>query len=359
MSNQSLLKKHISAGKYARLTALADEHGIIAALAMDQRGSLQKALSSIAQREISAAELVEVKLLVTEMLTPYASAVLLDPQYGLEAAEHRAKKTGFLLAYEASGYGKGRQPSLLPQWSVRRIAEAGADAVKVVMYYDPDDEVALNSAKHAFAERAGAECEIYDIPFFLEVVSYSDRIPDEKGLDFARIKPEKVKRITREFSQDRYGVDVLKLEIPVTMRFVAGMDDQYDGPYAYDREEAQHHFLAVAAEAHVPFIYLSAGVSESVFHASLELANEARVPYSGVLCGRATWQGGLAAYVEGGKDALQTWLEKQGRQNIEALNEVLRHGAQPWWNIYGGRDQIEIVQTPAPLAVERRSEYCS
>jgi tagatose 1,6-diphosphate aldolase len=60
----------------------------------------------------------------------------------------------------------------------------------------------------------------------------------------------------------------------------------------------------------------------------------------------ATWQGGLAAYVEGGKDALQMWLEKQGVKNIEALNEVLHHGAQPWCNIYGGRDQIEIVNGP-------------
>jgi len=343
MSNQSSRKKSISAGKYARLTALADEHGIIAALAMDQRGSLQKALSSLAQRAISTAEFVEFKLLVTEMLTPYASSILLDPQYGLEAASHRAQGRGLLLAYETSGYGIGRQPSLLPGWSVRRITEAGADAVKVVMYYDPDDEQSVNNEKQAFAERVGAECQACDIPFFFEVVSYSDRIPDEKSLEFARVKPGKVKKITQEFSQARYGVDVLKLEIPVTMRFVAGMDSQYEGPYAYDREEALQHFQEVGQEARVPFIYLSAGVSESVFRASLELANEAHVPYSGVLCGRATWQGGLAAYIEGGKDALRTWLGKQGVQNIEALNEVLQQGAQPWWNIYGGQDQIEIV----------------
>ncbi len=117
-------------------------------------------------------------------------------------------------------------------------------------------------------------------------------------------------------------------------------------------------FLAVAAEARVPFIYLSAGVSESVFHASLALANEAKVPYSGVLCGRATWQGGLAAYVAGGKEALQTWLEKQGAKNIEALNEVLQQGAQPWWNIYGGRDQIEIVERQALPSSEHRPDYC-
>jgi hypothetical protein len=112
-------------------------------------------------------------------------------------------------------------------------------------------------------------------------------------------------------------------------------------PKSLNRRYTSH--VVQFEEARVPFIYLSAGMSESVFRASLELAKEAHVPYSGVLCGRATWQGGLAAYIEGGKDALRTWLGKRGVQNIEALNEVLQHGAQPWWNIYGGQDQIEIV----------------
>jgi hypothetical protein len=94
-------------------------------------------------------------------------------------------------------------------------------------------------------------------------------------------------------------------------------------PKSLNRRYTSH--VVQFEEARVPFIYLSAGVSESVFRASLELAKEAHVPYSGVLCGRATWQGGLAAYIEGGKDALRTWLGKQGVQNIEALNEVLQH----------------------------------
>jgi tagatose 1,6-diphosphate aldolase len=316
--------------------ALSDERGVIAALAIDQRGSLKKALTALFKREVTASEIVEFKTLVAEVLTPYASAILLDPEYGLEAARHRADNTGLLLAYEETGYDtttRGRLPDLLPEWSVARLVEAGADAVKVLIYYDPDDDASINNVKHAFVERIGAECSAYDIPFFLEIVSYSDSIGDEKSLAFARAKPEKVKQLTREFSRPRYGIDVLKLEIPINMRFLEGANPDQSEPFAYTREEAKQYFRAVAAEARVPFIYLSAGVSDAVFLASLALANEVGVPYAGVLCGRATWQDSLPVYVKGGAQALHNWLEHEGRQNIEALNAVLRNGAQPWWKL--------------------------
>jgi tagatose 1,6-diphosphate aldolase len=343
--------KQITTGKYRRLMALSDEHGVIAALAIDQRGSLKKALSAIINRDITTPEIVEFKTLVAEILTPYASAILLDPEYGLEAARHRADNAGLLLAYEITGYDtttRGRLPSLSPAWSVARIIETGADAVKVLLYYDPDDDQSINDVKHAFVERIGAECHAYDIPFFLEIVSYSDSIGDEKSLAFAQAKPEKVRKLTREFSKARYGVDVLKLEIPVNMRFLAGMDQHHSGPFAYTPEEAKQYFRDVAAEARVPFIYLSAGVSNALFLASLALANETGVPYAGVLCGRATWQDSLPVYMKGGARALRTWLEHEGKQNIQALNTVLRNGAQPWWNLYGGRENLVVVAS-SPL----------
>jgi len=350
MTQDSPLRpKQGTSGKYRRLIALSDEHGVIAALAIDQRGSLKKALAALSNRQITASEIVEFKTLVAEVLTPYASAILLDPEYGLEAAAHRADRTGLLLAYEVTGYDtttRGRLPSLYPAWSVARLAEAGADAVKVLIYYDPDDDTSINDVKHAFVERIGAECRAYDIPFFLEIVSYSDSIGDEKSLTFAQAKPEKVRQLTREFSRPRYGVDVLKLEIPINMRFLK--DPDHSGPFAYTREEARQYFRAVAAEARVPFIFLSAGVSNALFLASLALANEAEVPYAGVLCGRATWQDGLPSYMKGGVQALRTWLEHEGRQNIEVLNAVLRNGAQPWWNLYGGREKLDAEEIVKP-----------
>jgi tagatose 1,6-diphosphate aldolase len=50
-------------------------------------------------------------------------------------------------------------------------------------------------------------------------------------------------------------------------------------------------------------------------------------------------------YGKGGPAALRSWLEDQGVRNIEALNEVLKKGAKPWWDFYGGKEHIEVVDS--------------
>jgi tagatose 1,6-diphosphate aldolase len=333
--------------KFDGINKLTNERGVIAALAMDQRGSLHNAIGKAQGHPASEAQLSEFKVLVSEVLTPYASAILLDSEYGLEAVKHRAKGTGVLLAYEITGYDpkvKGRLPALLPTWSVRRLLSVGADTIKILLYYDPDDVEQINSIKQALIERVGAECYAYGVPFFLEVLTYSDEIGDEKSLEFARVKPSKVIKYMREFSQ--YGIDVLKVEVPVNMRYVEGTKANTDGQVAYTREEAKQYFRQAAAATQLPFIYLSAGVTNEVFLETLELAAEADTPFSGVLCGRATWQDGVKIYAQNGPEALRKWLQDQGVRNIQAINQVLSKGAKPWWDFYGGKDQIEAVDTP-------------
>ena len=343
-----MAKVHMSKGKFDGIQAVADEKGVIAALAIDQRGSLQKAIGKVKGSPASDAELSEFKSLVSEVLTPYASAILLDPEFGLQAVGHRAPSAGVLLAYEKTGYDatvKGRLPDLLPEWSVRRLMLAGADVIKILLYYDPDDEPRINTVKQAFIERIGAECRANDVPFFLEPICYSDEIGDEKGLGFARVKPGKVIQYMREFSQPQYGVDVLKVEVPINMRYVEGTRANPDGQMAYTRDQARGYFRQAAAVSQLPFIYLSAGVTDEIFRETLELAAEAGTNFSGVLCGRATWQDGIPEYGRGGAEALRAWLGERGAQNIQALNEVLRKGAHPWWDFYGGRQNIEVVST--------------
>src|SRR5260370_24943833 len=130
-------KARMPRGKFNGMNAVADERGIIAAAAMDQRGSLRKAIAKAKGSDASEAEVSEFKVLVTEVLTPYASAILLDPEYGLEAVKHRAKQAGVLLAYEKTGYDaslKGRLPDLLPEWSVRRLITPAAVWFKLLRY---------------------------------------------------------------------------------------------------------------------------------------------------------------------------------------------------------------------------------
>jgi tagatose 1,6-diphosphate aldolase len=328
----------VSPGKQKGLQAVADARGVIAAAAMDQRGSLRSAIAkdkAIDKKDVTAQMMGEFKQAVSRILTPHASAILLDPEYGLAAAKVRAKNAGLLLAYENSGYDNtrpGRLPDLLDHFSVRRLVAAGADCIKILLYYTPFDPPEINETKHAWVERIGAECAAADVPFFLEFVGYEEGT-DEKCIEYARKKPEVVARSMEEFSKPQYGVDVLKVEVPVNMAFVKGTRSS-KGESVYTREEAKEHFRRAAAGAKKPFIYLSAGVSNDTFNETLELAAEAGTNFSGVLCGRATWKEGIPVYAKQGLKALEDWLSSQGVANIQNVNARLG-AAKPWFGFYG------------------------
>ena len=327
---------NLTPGKLAGLKAVSDARGVIAAAAMDQRGSLKKSLArekGIADLPDSA--LVEFKELVTDVLTQYASAILLDPEFGLPAAKKRHGK-GLLLAYEKTGYEgdkPGRLPDLLDLWSVQRLKAEGADCIKVLLYYTPFEKSEINDHKHAFIERIGDECIANDIPFFLEFVGYDVQGHGENSLEYAKKKPQVVAGSMAEFGKSRYGVDVLKVEVPVQMEFVQGVK-AFRGIGAYTRAEALQHFRDAASTTHKPFIYLSAGVSNAVFTETLELAAESGVSFNGVLCGRATWKDGIPIYAKHGAKAFESWLKDQGVKNIENVNQSLK-AAHSWFDKVG------------------------
>jgi tagatose 1,6-diphosphate aldolase len=337
----------ITKGKFDGLTALADERGVISAVAVDQREWLTKAIARArgGDLETTADDLTQFKIAVAEVLTKYASGILLDPEYGLPAIRHKSPNAGVLLAYEQSGYDEtveGRLPSLLPLWDVRRLTEAGADAIKVLLYYNPFDKEQINETKHVFVERVGAECVAQDVAFFLELVTYDDALGDVQGLAYARKKPEHVTQAMEEFGKPNYRIDVLKVEVPVNLTFVEGAR-AFGGTAAYSRSDAMRLFREAASVASKPFIYLSAGVSDTVFLETLELAAEAGTSFSGVLCGRAGWQGGVPAFAKGGPNALTAWLADQGVRDIMERNVILTAGAKPWWTVYDGKENIEVA----------------
>lgn len=319
----------LSEGKLKHLKALSDSRGVIAAAAMDQRGSLQKSIAAakgIDPIDVTQEQMEEFKIAVSKVLTPYASAILLDPEYGLPAAAQRDKNAGLLLAYENSGYDNtqpGRLPDLLPHVSAKRIKDMGGDAVKILIYYSPFDDPNVNDIKHAFIERIGSECEDVQIPFFLEFVGYDPKGGDEKGLEYAKIKPDVVIGSMVEFAKPHYKVDVLKVEVPVNANFVEG-SSVYKGVKAQSKQEAMDLYRKAADIVSKPFIYLSAGVSNAEFNESLALAAEAGTEFSGVLCGRATWKEGIPVYGKHGVKALEDWLSTKGVENIQAVNASLK-----------------------------------
>jgi tagatose 1,6-diphosphate aldolase len=325
----------ISEGKAARLRRLATDKGVIAALAIDQRKSLRMMIAAAAGVEteaISDSQVLEFKSAVTRILSPHASAVLIDSEFGFGAFAERDPSCGLLTTYEMDGYENPRPHrmlALMPDLSVRRLRDMGSDGVKILLSYTPYDDSDWNDHKLAMIERIGAECEALEMPFFLEPVGYDVSGSDVKSFEYAKRKPEIVLRTIEELSKDVYKVDVLKVEFPVNAAYVDG-SSVYAGQAAYTRDEALEWYRRVDTAAQRPYIYLSAGVSAPHFREQLRLSAEADSRFSGVLCGRATWQDGVPLYAKQGGEALERWLSEEGVANIQAVNDCLR-SASPWY----------------------------
>lgn len=319
----------ISKEKKAAMDRLSTKDGLIQALAIDQRGALRKMIGALGETATDQ-QISEFKALVSEELTPYASSILLDPEYGLPAVKVRAASAGLLLAYEKTGYDAttpGRLPDLLKEWSVLELKEQGADAIKFLLYYDVDEDAAINREKQIFIERLGSECLGEEMPFYLEVVSYDATISDATSPAYAKVRPRKVIEMMKEFSKPQYKVDVLKVEVPVNMNFVEGFAQ---GEVLHTKAEALAFFKEQSEATHLPFIFLSGGVSAALFQETLKVAKEAGSTFNGVLCGRATWKNGVTPFVEADETATRNWLKESGKANIESLNEVVNQTASSW-----------------------------
>lgn len=306
------------------LSKLVDDNGIYAAIAVDQRGAMHKLLGNQGTPE----NLSLFKKLVAEVLTPEGSSFLVDPEFGLDAAKANAANSGLILSYEQTGYIKeqaGRLPRLIENQSVQRLVQQGADAVKFLLYYDVGESDEINQKKQALIERVGSECKAENVPFLLEILTYDDEIGDEKSEAFAKVKPHKVNEAMKLFSEERFAIDTLKVEIPVNMNFVEG----FGSKTLMTQEEAAKAFKAQAASTNLPYIYLSAGVTAQLFNDSLVFASENGSKFNGVLCGRATWKGATKSLITNGENAAREWLQTEGLQNLKVLNKVNQKTATP------------------------------
>lgn len=306
------------------------QDGVISALAFDQRGALKRMMAQHQTEEPTVEQIEELKSLVSEELTKYASSILLDPEYGLPATKVRDDASGLLLAYEKTGYDAtttSRLPDCLDVWSAKRIKEAGADAVKFLLYYDVDGDEAVNDQKKAYIERLGSECRAEDIPFYLEILTYDEKISDNNSPEFAKVKARKVNEAMKVFSEERFGVDVLKVEVPVNMNYVEGFAKD---EVLFTKEEAAQAFKDQEVASDLPYIYLSAGVSAKLFQETLAFAAASGAKFNGVLCGRATWAGCVPVYIKDGAEAAREWLRTEGFKNIDDLNKVLEKTASSW-----------------------------
>ncbi len=322
-------KVELTPGKWRGLKILADEEGKFRMMAIDQRGSLKKALAKalgISSDEVKDEDIVKAKIMITKVLSPYASAVLTDPVYGFPyTMEYIPRDTGILLAYEKTGYEKaqgGRKTVLLPDWSGEKIKRAGANAIKLLLYYRPDGDPEVVEHQKKIVKQVGEEARKYDIPFLLEPVGYEIEEPKKDSLEYAQKKPQIVIDTVKEFTKEEYGVDVLKLEFPADLKyteeFAHGEFDGKEREVAYDLMEVEDICEELDEAATVPWVLLSAGVDIEEFLINVEIATAHGA--SGFLAGRAIWKDAIPFYPD--LEKMEKWLSTEGVDNFIRLYEA-------------------------------------
>lgn len=323
----------LTPGKKRGLELISDSNHVVLATAMDQRGSLGKMIKSFNDNISYEDGVSQFKEGVCEVLGNQSSSLLLDPEYGWSAASKLSDDIGLIMAYEKTGYDtseKGRLPNLVDNYAVQDLVKKGASALKLLIYYDHKEEEKYNMMKKAFIKRVGDECKQNDLLFILEPVSYSAEALDSKSAEFAREKPEMVEHFMTEFSKEKYGIDLLKVEVPVSIYNIEGYDkyDNYDP--VFSKKEAEDFYRICSESSRLPFIYLSGGVTNDQFVETLHFAKKAGAKFNGSLCGRAIWKDGVQPFAEKGKEAQYEWLKTTGLDNLNKVKKAIKETAVPW-----------------------------
>ena len=338
-------RQAISAGKLRHLMSLAGADGIFRMVAVDQRPPLFGALADAAGKppaDVTYDEIANVKAVLTRQLAPDASAILLDPVWTHpHALVDVPGTTGLLSTLEDHAFDVRdgeRYSAEIPGWSVAKIKRAGADGVKVLVWWRPDLSAAAAEHQDALVRRTGEACRAHDIPFVLEVLVYPRGDEDPAGAAHAMEKPDRVLAAVEHFADDAFGVDLLKLPFPCdltrTAEYASGAFDGVPREPVWDLSEVAARVEDLHQATNVPWVLLSAGVGPREFLRNLELAFAGGA--CGFLAGRAVWLDAIHPFpdLEGMEVEVATTAVPYLRQ-IGALAER----APAWWDHprYGGQ----------------------
>lgn len=318
-------KRVSTVGKIRGLQQCATARGALAVLALDHRGSLRRMLHPESPDAATADEMMAFKQQLVKAVAPVAKALLLDPQVGAAQCVVSGAlpgHVGLVVAVEATGYTgdpTARHSQVLPGWSVEKSKRMGASAIKLLVYYHPESPTAVEV--EALIKEVAADCTTYDIPLFLEVLTYSldparENLPSDER---RRVVPEAARRLTVI-----PGVDVLKCEFPLDVTEVA------------DEREWAAACAELSAASAVPWILLSAGVDYDTYLHQVAVACQARA--SGVAAGRAVWKEAAGLTGQGRADFLNGVVRERLARLI-ALCDAL---ARPWTEFYATPDAGEV-----------------
>jgi tagatose 1,6-diphosphate aldolase len=328
-ANQGL--NGLSAGKLWGMRRMADANGRFKMTAVDQRPPIKNPIrQKRGTPEAPYADVSGFKSLLIEELQAESTAMLLDPHFILPQGMSILSPTkGLIVTLEDSIFQEtegGRLSSEIDHWSVEKIKRVGGDAVKVLAWYRPDASADVRRKQQDFAARIGEACRKFDIPYLFELLVYP--LPGEANqtTDYIEMRAKHADHVlesVRAFADDKYGVDVFKLESPVPASSVPTLAG--DGA-----ADIQALFREMGRIAGRPWVMLSAGAGMAEFRNVLEHAYAAGA--SGYLAGRAIWLQPFQHFPDW--DAIREGLHRESVPYMRSLNALTDEKALPWHKHY-------------------------
>jgi len=261
------------AGGLSRITRPS---GAFAMLAVDQREAMRSMFEEHTTVPVTDQVLTDFKVMATRVLSPYASAVLLDKQFAFDQAVGSgavSASCGIIAAADHFVAGNGEHVTAVEidrAVDPAAVRDQGAVAMKLLVIHRPDEPAAT---RIAMVEEFVDRCRGAGLVSIIEPVAKAPRGGGAWDWD------DGVVEAARELGS--LGADLYKAEVPLKGQ---GDDD-----------EIRRRCALITEAVDSPWVVLSSGVPAELFAHAVELA--CREGASGFLAGRAVW-----AAVIGSKD---------------------------------------------------------
>jgi tagatose 1,6-diphosphate aldolase len=295
------------------LDTIANDAGVVVGVAIDHRDALQRALQRRSM-DLDADAIAKLKALVTRILAPLASVVLLDVEHGVGPAIALGAlpgTTALCTPLEAQGYGDVAaitQTTFLEDWSPQRARFLGASACKLLLPYRVD-AVEQAERQDLVVRRAVDACEAAGVALILEPIVYSrPGVEPDTAARFAELVVEGAHRLAR------LRPAVLKLQYPGTAEACRELD--------------------TACGPELPWVLLGGGAQPAALLAQVEDA--CRAGAWGFIVGRTLWE---AALTTDPGEAEQRLVD-ESVPLLRQLAAIARAHGVPW------RSRLEPVPVP-------------
>ena len=286
------------------LTKLARPSGALAMVAVDQREALRGMFAAHQSTPVPDSQLTQFKVDVARELSPYASALLVDQEFGIDAIVDQKALKGYCGLIAAADLlvgppgGAATDTAVDPDVDPSRMRDIGSVGLKFLVLWRNDESPDV-SAK--LVEDFNKLCEISGLPSIIEIIV---KPPTDSSRSFNR--EEELIIAAREAAA--WKPDLYKAEVPF----------HGEGDLNLVTKNADRISEAIGS----PWVVLSNGVKQPFFNNAVKACTMGGA--SGFLAGRAVWADIVSL------PDIPKALREISIPRLEQLAEIVDTHAKPW-----------------------------